>query len=311
LAARDFPPSSASGTDPLNDFSLNVHPYRLGLGISHELPEIPDAARVREGCVQYKSVISGNVFDSYEYEGVRNVSVTFQSDRNTADIVDPIEQPLFPSDADGFVTGAVLTRKRGTAKITGRGADIANESVFPAYVEFNEADYEREFRVTAYANAREADFDPNGVTVVDPPGLTGTFLDDFLYSNTGVLMQGTGVATNGDIITIDWNASTRPFTRTNLVFQTDTCARGANNQCLTENSSIAVDRTIIPMGPSASSPGPATVNIDSVGDRVAEDTGDAIVGYRIDLFMPTVQEAFAWGHQDLRVRYLSGGGNCD
>jgi 3D (Asp-Asp-Asp) domain-containing protein len=290
--------------------SLSVYPYILGLAVTHELPQIPDDATVRNGCVQYRSALTGNVFDIEANEGVNNVVVTFQSDRNGTGTVDTITQPESPSDEFGFVTASTRTRRRGTAKITGTGADIPADRVFPAYVAFQEADYESDFLITAYANADENDF-AGGPQVTDPPGLVGTFYDAFLYSNTGVLMQGTGVALNGAVITIDWNASTRPFTRANLVFRTDTCARGANNQCLTFDSSVAVDPNIIPMGPSRFSPGAATIHIDTVGDRVAQDSGDRITGRHIDLFMQTTQAAFAWGQQRRNVRYLSGGGACD
>ncbi len=147
--------------------------------------------------------------------------------------------------------------------------------------------------------------------MTDPPGLTGAFNADFLYSRRGVLMEGSGIARNGDIITIDWNRSRRPFTRANLVFTVDTCYHTASGVCAVAGSTCAVDPTIVPMGPSRSSPNPATIRVDTVGDRVAEDTGDLIQGRHIDLYVQDTRTANQWGNETLRVRFIQGGGSCD
>jgi 3D (Asp-Asp-Asp) domain-containing protein len=54
-----------------------------------------------------------------------------------------------------------------------------------------------------------------------------------------------------------------------------------------EGRTIAVDPTVIPLG--------ATVFIDGIGLRTAEDTGSAIRGSRIDVFMNDFGEAVAFG----------------
>lgn len=54
-----------------------------------------------------------------------------------------------------------------------------------------------------------------------------------------------------------------------------------------EGRTIAVDPSIIPLG--------ATVLIEGIGIRKAEDTGSAIKGARIDVFMEDVEEAIKFG----------------
>jgi 3D (Asp-Asp-Asp) domain-containing protein len=52
---------------------------------------------------------------------------------------------------------------------------------------------------------------------------------------------------------------------------------------------VAVDPSVIPLGSHMYVPG--------YGDAVAADTGGAIIGDRIDLWFPTVAQAYAWGER--------------
>ena len=56
---------------------------------------------------------------------------------------------------------------------------------------------------------------------------------------------------------------------------------------------IAVDPRVIPLG--------SKVYIDELGEFVAEDTGGAIRGQRIDLFMENLDYALDWGVRKVRV----------
>ncbi len=61
-----------------------------------------------------------------------------------------------------------------------------------------------------------------------------------------------------------------------------------------EGRTIAVDPGLIPLG--------SRVYIHELrGFRYAEDTGGAIHGHRIDLFMNEVPEALEWGMRDLHL----------
>lgn len=52
---------------------------------------------------------------------------------------------------------------------------------------------------------------------------------------------------------------------------------------------VAVDPSVIPFG--------TTIEIDGFGIRYAEDTGGAIQGNKIDVFVETTAEAYQFGRQ--------------
>ena len=61
----------------------------------------------------------------------------------------------------------------------------------------------------------------------------------------------------------------------------------------TSTSTVAVDPSVIPLG--------TTIYIQGVGSRVAQDTGGAIVGNRLDLWEPTYADCMDWGVQSRQV----------
>ena len=54
-----------------------------------------------------------------------------------------------------------------------------------------------------------------------------------------------------------------------------------------ENHTIAVDPSVIPLG--------TYVYIEGIGIRKAEDTGSAIKGRKIDVYIPELEEALEFG----------------
>lgn len=257
-------------------------------------PVIPANATVQNGCVLYHSDLTATATD--QGQPVSGVAVTFTSDRGSPDT---FQQPGSTNNR-GVATGSVETRKQGVATI-GATTNPSGFNVSTTPVYFTRAKYERQFRITAYAVALETDF--NGPTVTNPCGLTGTFNSAFLYSNRGVLMEGSGQDAAGNVIGIDFNATPNP-TRNNVCFEIQTCPRTASGACAVAGTTIAVDRSIIPMG--------ANVNIDGVGDRIAQDTGGAINGYHIDNFVGFGRAAIqAWNNLNSVVTYISGGGTCN
>ncbi|MDP4083242.1 MAG: 3D domain-containing protein [Bacillota bacterium] len=59
---------------------------------------------------------------------------------------------------------------------------------------------------------------------------------------------------------------------------------------------IAVDPSVIPLG--------KKVWVDGYGIAIAGDTGGAIVGYRIDVLMPTNADALHWGRRTVKIVVL-------
>jgi 3D (Asp-Asp-Asp) domain-containing protein len=257
-------------------------------------PVIPHNSGLVNNCVQYRSDLTGVVTSGNQ--PVAGVNLLFQSDRGTPP--DTFTQPQHPTDATGTAMGQVTTRRQGVAHISGANPDISTPN--PAAITFQEANWENRFRVTAYILANEADF--GGQTVTNPCGLQGTWLRNFLYGN-GVLLQGSGQDLNGNIITIDWAHSGRPLNQNNVCFTITNCPHTASGACAQAGTTIAVDPAVVPMG--------ASVNIENVGGRVAQDTGGGINGYHIDVFRGFGHAAMqGWGNFQGTVRYLSGGGQC-
>jgi len=76
-----------------------------------------------------------------------------------------------------------------------------------------------------------------------------------------------------------------------------TTATGINLRANPNVKVIAVDPSIIPLG--------TKVWVEGYGYAVAGDTGGAIKGNRIDVFVPTTQEAFRWGRKKVKIRVLN------
>jgi 3D (Asp-Asp-Asp) domain-containing protein len=66
---------------------------------------------------------------------------------------------------------------------------------------------------------------------------------------------------------------------------------------------VAVDPKVIPLG--------SKLYIEGYGYAEALDTGGAIKGYRIDLFMESKKEALQWGRKKVKVTILETGGMSD
>jgi 3D (Asp-Asp-Asp) domain-containing protein len=68
-----------------------------------------------------------------------------------------------------------------------------------------------------------------------------------------------------------------------------TTASGAH----TSTISVAVDPSVIPLG--------THIYVDGAGSRIAQDTGGAIIGRRLDIWEPTYGQCAAWGAQSRQV----------
>ena len=140
------------------------------------------------------------------------------------------------------------------------------------------------FQITNYTVALESNY--SGAQVCNSQGLSGCYYQDFLCSGTGVAMQGTGYANNGTYVKYvsgggGWCGGYSYLCNcASAVFTTVSGVTGASGRTLVANYSIAVDPNYIPLG--------WYVWIDGLNRWYrADDTGGAIVGYRIDVYTGT------------------------
>ncbi len=198
------------------------------------------------------------------------------------------------TDAAGVTRARMYSWKQGAAAISERTIPTT-----PVDITFTEAPYTGSFYVTAYYTIEEAD--AHGPPVVNPCGVTGTFRGGFLRE---IRMEGSGVALDGRTIQYDTAASTRHVD----CYMTSPCPLTASGACAVAGSTVAVDRTLIPLR--------STIRMSQSGLRQADDTGEAITGYRIDLYVGHGRTAYrTWlrsiGNHDETVSYVSGGGTCN
>ena len=67
----------------------------------------------------------------------------------------------------------------------------------------------------------------------------------------------------------------------------------------TSRGTIAVDPEVIPLG--------TRLHIEGYGEGIAEDTGGAIQRHKIDLYMESEDECWAWGRRTVKVRIIEEG----
>ena len=138
------------------------------------------------------------------------------------------------------------------------------------------------FKITSYFLADESQF-PEQPTVKDPCGLKGTFRKRFLDQKEppyGVDTEGSGRTLSGKII--NWVKSD-PRVKGAGCYKEGPQALGVGNRPLTVGSSVAVDKTKIPIG--------TQLLIEDVGPRTADDVGDAIKGNEIDEYKGPLDKA--------------------
>jgi 3D (Asp-Asp-Asp) domain-containing protein/cell division protein FtsL len=76
-----------------------------------------------------------------------------------------------------------------------------------------------------------------------------------------------------------------------------TTAMGINLKANPGAKVIAVDPKVIPLG--------TKVHVEGYGYAIAADTGGAIKGNKIDVFIPTKSEAYRWGRKTVTVKILN------
>src|SRR5690606_41433234 len=76
-----------------------------------------------------------------------------------------------------------------------------------------------------------------------------------------------------------------------------TTAYGIDLRSNPDQKVIAVDPKLIPLG--------TKVWVEGYGEAIAGDTGGAIKGHRIDVFIPSYDSAMEWGVKKVKIKVLN------
>lgn len=251
-----------------------------------KLPVIPSSARVEHGKVLYRLAIKA-IVRRHGDGPLSGRMLAIKSSRSHDTI-----RVIAPTNSDGCAIVTLESREPGEVSLSVLDQDITS---VPLRVTLKEAWYENTFLITGYHVCFEDEF-TGGLALAR--GIGDYHKSDFLYGARGVVMQGTGKASNGRYIrptqvNSTWHRNSRGnrdvlANPDGVAFAYIDSVQGAYGP-VTENHSIAVDPSVIPKR--------AQVEIEAVGRRFADDTGSAIIGNHIDNFVgagSSVQSA--WEH---------------
>lgn len=239
-----------------------------------KLPTIPASSRVEHGKVLYRLSIKATVKrrDGGRLSG-RVLAIKSSRSHDTIRVV-------APTDSDGCAMVILESREPGEVSLSVLDDDI---TAVLLRVVLKDAWYENTFLITGYHVCFEDEF---AGELALARGLGDYHKSDFLYGARGVVMQGTGKASNGRYVrptqvNSTWHRNSRGnrdilANPDGVAFTYTDSVQGAYGP-ITENHSIAVDPSVIPKR--------AQVEIEALGRRFADDTGSAIIGNHIDNFV--------------------------
>jgi 3D (Asp-Asp-Asp) domain-containing protein len=253
-----------------------------------KLPIIPTGSNVQAGKILYRLKIKLTLHTVSNGTPAAEKLISIQS----SNAGDTISLSPAVTDASGVVMLTLETRTAGDRQLSVTNSDITAN---PLSVSLSDAWYESKFLITGYNVCDESDF--TGAMTVGV-GLGDQHRYNFLFSASGVIMQGTGRALNGRLVryvhmTTTWHYNAAHhrdhiIDPAGVTFAYTDGVHGAYG-LVSENHSIAVDARVIPPR--------ARVNIEGVGDRSADDRGSAINGYHIDNFLGAGQAVVTqWLH---------------
>lgn len=241
-----------------------------------KLPVIPTASRVQGGWILYRPKIKATLTRIGKNAPEAAHVLTVSSDRAG----DSVKASSATTDAAGTVIVTPESREKGALKLSISEKEI---TFVPLEITLSDAWYESTFLITGYNVCNESDFSG---ALVAANGLSNQHRDDFLFGARGVVMQGTGMALNGQYVRptrvgSTWATNTRgnPTRMANpggVTFAYTSTVQGAFG-AVTVGHSMAVDSSVIPPH--------RKVEIESVGTRYADDRGSRIRGYHIDNFL--------------------------
>jgi 3D (Asp-Asp-Asp) domain-containing protein len=260
--------SSGYGNNAFNGQQAGQSPTSQGQTIS-VVPITPKVSLQRTNLMQISATgtPTGGAF-SYvpsTSAGTTNASIAFSSGANQYTNPNPttLTDPANPSSLGLPSPGGLLNVVAQYQTGGGTATDQFNVPTFgmSCYYTTLQSDWG-----TAPSNCKSVKI--SGVTysgtVTNPPNLTGTFCSAFIAE---VKLQGSGVLNSGQAVQYISGAYVNVST-----------IKTADGTTLTANKTLARDRNII------SSKG-VLMNVDQVGTGLAaDDAGQAIVGYRLDLY---------------------------
>lgn len=262
--------------------TVKIDDYICGITLEQNkfgdtLPIIPTSARTERNKILYQLKLTAKLTHRIDGKPASNHKFSIRSNRAT-DRVESKGQ----TNTQGELTFTLSTREAGDLELNISTAGI---TMAPFPIKLKEAWYESTFLITGYNVCHEDDFSGE---LVEGNGLDEKHKDDFLYGAAGVAMQGTGKTTEGKYVRLNnkpggWkkNKKGSPEWLENPSAAKFAYANGIHGSYddLKENYSIAVDKNVIPKK--------AKVEIEGVGERVADDSGGAIDLYHIDNFLGT------------------------
>lgn len=265
-----------------------------------DLPIIPTSSRTERNKILYQLELKARLTQHANGTPVPGHYFSLKSDRSS----DRIESKG-KTNAQGEMTFILATREPGELELSVQTAGITMHNL---KIKLQEAWYESLFLITGYHVCEEDDFSGE---LVDGDGLDEKHKDDFLYGAAGVAMQGTGKASDGRYIRLDnkpgsWHKNSRgnPDRLENPSAAKFSYAKKLYGKydIIKENHSIAVDKSVIPKK--------SKVNIEGLGERVADDSGGGIHLYHIDNFLGSGESVVkSWlkgeiNHTQRAVKYL-------
>lgn len=239
------------------------------------LPIITTDSRTEQDKVLYHQEIKATLTRKFDGKPLSDKRFALKSNRH----VDKVDSNG-KTNSQGEITFVLVTREPGELELSAATAGVTMNKFL---IKLQEAWFESPFLITGYNVCDENDFSGQ---LAEGKGLKEKHKDDFLYGAAGVAMQGTGITTEGKYIRLvnkpgGWEKSPKgsPVRLANPSSAVFAYAKGilGTHDVVKEDYSIAVDRKIIPKK--------AKVEIDGLGERVADDSGGGIKLYHIDNFL--------------------------
>lgn len=256
----------------------------LSVQLTADAPVIPKNIFTVNKYVLTKSNLNAHVTENGQPKN--RFSASLSSSRGAIDI---IKNSTVVTDVTGSGKTEIKTRDQSSnSTVTANTQPAASTNIT-----WLPARYESFFLVTCYITAIEKLYptkpDEIAEGIPGKPRFGSKFLKDVRLNGSGILLNGKYIQYNPPNITKKISGS----------YNYDTCPRTKTQTCAMAGRTIAVERKAIPMG--------SSVTVDELGNRTAEDVGQAINGYHIDDYLGEVpaSQCYALGKRYLGITFLN------